>query len=497
MEKILLDTNMFIYLEDYTVTEDKVAILTKRLFDSDQYKIVIHPKTKEEILKISDSEKRAIFSSKISVYREIKSAPKATKEFNDTVGCNNSHDVIDNELLFSICRNCAQYLITNDKDLIKKSQKIGLSDRVLSIDQALEKFQEKAPEDVRKPVFINYQYLHELDINDAFFDSLKLDYAGFEEWFKEKQSKEAQAYVTEFDGKLTSFLMLKVENEDEDYKDFLKPFKPARRLKISTLKVADTGKRIGETFIKIIVEKAIKEDVDEIYVTVFDKQEFLIDMLESYGFKKYTKKKTPRSDGGIELENVLVKSMKNKENYYPFFEIDDNRIFLVPIRDKYHHLLFQESEKQFQLSLEDFQGKNVASNSLKKAYLCDSKIKQIQKGSILLFYSSGTKKYITSLGIVDAVFNKFDNFDEMFNLVKKRTAYDEHELRENFKNDKLVILFKLYYSFDNYVDFEFLKSNRIVNGAIQTIQHINKEQLLQILEKCKMKKEIYLIDKNT
>lgn len=426
MEKILLDTNMFIYLEDYAVTEDKVATLTKRLFDSDQYKIVIHPKTKEEILKISDSEKRAIFSSKISVYREIKSAPKATKEFNDTVGCNNSHDAIDNELLFSIYRNCAQYLITNDKDLIKKSQKIGLSDRVLSIDQALEKFQEKAPEDVRKPVFINYKYLHELDINDTFFDSLKVDYAGFEKWFKKKQLKEAQAYVT-----------------------------------------------------------------------VFDKQEFLIDMLESYGFKKYTKKKTLRSDGGIELENVLVKSMKNKENYYPFFEIDDNRIFLVPIRNKYHHLLFQESEKQFQLSLEDFQGKNVASNSLKKAYLCDSKIKQIQKGSILLFYSSGTKKSITSLGIVDAVFNKFDNFDEMFNLVKKRTAYDEHELRENFKNDKLVILFKLYYSFDNYVDFEFLKSNRIVNGAIQTIQHINKEQLLQILEKCKMKKEIYLIDKNT
>ena len=117
--------------------------------------------------------------------------------------------------------------------------------------------------------------------------------------------------------------------------------KPARRLKISTLKVSDTGKRIGETFIKIIVEKAIKENVEEIYVTVFDKQEFLIDMLESYGFKKYTKKRTTRSNGEIELENVLVKSMKNKENFYPFFEINDNRIFLVPIRSKYHHLLFR------------------------------------------------------------------------------------------------------------------------------------------------------------
>lgn len=62
MEKILLDTNMFIYLEDYAVTEEKVATLTKRLFDSDQYKIVIHPKTKEEILKIKEEEKRNIFS---------------------------------------------------------------------------------------------------------------------------------------------------------------------------------------------------------------------------------------------------------------------------------------------------------------------------------------------------------------------------------------------------------------------------------------------------
>lgn len=141
------------------------------------------------------------------------------------------------------------------------------------------------------------------------------------------------------------------------------------------------------------------------------------------------------------------------------------------------------------MSLEDFQGKNTASNSLKKAYLCYSKIKQIQKESILLFYSSGTKKAITSLGIVDAVFNKFNSFVELYNLVKKRTAYDEHELSKNYRNDKLVILFKLYYSFDNYVDFEFLKKSGIVNGAIQSIQHITKEQLLKILDKCKMTKK--------
>lgn len=36
MKKILLDTNMFIYLEDNKVIEQKILTLTKRLFDSDE-----------------------------------------------------------------------------------------------------------------------------------------------------------------------------------------------------------------------------------------------------------------------------------------------------------------------------------------------------------------------------------------------------------------------------------------------------------------------------
>lgn len=496
MEKILLDTNLFIYLEDYGVTDEKVVTLTKNLFDSEEYKIVIHPKTKEEVLKIKDEKKKKIFLSKISVYKEIKSAPKAPEDFHNLVGCKNTHDRNDNELLFSIYRNCAKYLITNDKDLLKKAKKINLSDRVLSIDQALENFKEKEYEEIKKPIFIEYKYLHELDINDSFFDSLRDDYKGFDEWFKKKQAIEAQAYVTERNGKITSFLMLKVENEDEKYDDFNKTFEPAKRLKVSTFKVSDNGKRIGETYIKIIIEEAIKEKVDEIYVTVFDKHEALIEKLEDYGFKKYTKKRTLKPDGTIELENVLVKSMKNKEEYYPFFEIGDKECFLVPIKEKYHKLLFQESEKNIQFSLDDMNGTNTASNSIKKAYLSNSNITKIKPGSILLFYASGSKKAITSLGIVDAVFNKFKDFEEMFDLVKKRTVYDEKELRKGYKNNKLVILFKLYYSFDNYVDLKFLKGSNIINGSPQSIQTITKDNLLKILERCKMDKEFYLLDKN-
>ena len=497
MERILLDTNMFIYIEEYDVIEDKIATLTKRLFDSEQYKIVIHPKTKEEVMKIKDERKRCIFCSKLSVYKEIESPPKVSEEFNQLVGCKNSHDLIDNELLFAISRNCAQYLITNDKDLVKKSSKVGLRDRVLSVEEALEKFKEHISETIKKPVFVKPKYLHELDINDHFFDSLKSDYATFEDWFIKKQKESSQAYVTESNGQITSFLMLKIEDENEKFEDYLEKLKPARRLKISTLKVQDEGKRIGETFIKIIVETAIKEKVEEIYVTVFDKQEHLIDMLEGYGFKRVTKKRTKKLNGTIELENVLVKSMVNKEPYYPFFKIGGNKMFLVPIQEKYHNLLFEESEKHFQLSMNDYEGKNTASNSIKKAYISDSNITKIHKGDILLFYSTGIKKAITSLGVVDGVFNKFDNFEEMYNLIRKRTAYDENELRKNYKETKLVILFQLYYSFKEYVDYEYLTNSGIIKGSIQSIQEIrDMEMFNKILEKCQFEKDIYLIDSN-
>lgn len=494
MKKILLDTNMFIYLEDNKVIEQKILTLTKRLFDSDEYKIVIHPKTIEECSKIKDNKKRNIFLSKISVYKEIKSPPKADKNFHSMLGFKNSHDIIDNELLFSVQRNCVHYLISNDKKMIKKAKKIGLDKRVLSIDEALEIFKENEVSKIRKPIFIDYKYLYELNINDPFFDSLKDDYDGFETWFASKQEKESMAYVSYQGEKITSFLMTKIENEEEDYSSFITPFEPGKRLKISTLKVADTGKRIGETFIKIIVREALKENVDEIYVTVFDKQEALIEMLENYGFEMKTKKKTLKANGNLELENVYVKSIKNKKEFYPFFKISNKKIYLVPIKEKFHKILFQESEKNVQLSLEDYLGTNTVSNSIKKAYICNSNNKDIEKGSILLFYTSEDKKAITSLGIVDAVFNNFNSFEELYCLVNKRTVYNESQLRTEFKNDSLVILFKLYYSFDKYVTYNFLISNNIIKGPIQRITKLkNPKDLIKILDECQMEKDVYLI----
>ena len=97
------------------------------------------------------------------------------------------------------------------------------------------------------------EYLINLDINDSFFDSLKKDYNNFEEWFKRKSLEETKCFVTYYDnGKISSILILKEENENENYNNFYRPFSEDKRLKICTFKVDNIGFGIGEYYLYII-----------------------------------------------------------------------------------------------------------------------------------------------------------------------------------------------------------------------------------------------------
>ena len=135
---------------------------------------------------------------------------------------------------------------------------------------------------------IKHALLKELDINDKFFDSLREDYYNFNDWFKKKQDNNTMCYVTMNNGNITSLLILKIEYEDEDYSNFTIPFNKSKRLKICTFKVINKGKGIGEEFINIINNEATINNVNEIYVTIYDKHKSLIILLKKNGFYKYT-----------------------------------------------------------------------------------------------------------------------------------------------------------------------------------------------------------------
>lgn len=153
---------------------------------------------------------------------------------------------------------------------------------------------------------IEERYLYELDINDTFFDSLKSDYKNFNEWFKIYNKR--KVYVTFSNNKITSFLMLKVEDKNEIY-EFNKEFIPKKRLKICTMKIIEKGLGIKDEFIKIIFDKAKELEVKEIYFTVFPKYTHLINFFSNCGFKYYCSKNTLDSKDETKEEYVYVRSL--------------------------------------------------------------------------------------------------------------------------------------------------------------------------------------------
>lgn len=480
MKKVLLDTNILIYREDHCVINEEVAKLTRILYDSDKCKLLIHPLSIEDINNMRNSKKKAVILSKINVYKKIVEPPIASAEFHNLVGKNKiPNDIIDNNLLFAVYRNCVDYLITNDKKLKRKSNLINLSSRVLTINEAINLLKPLEKKEISIPVFIKKEFLYNIDINDKFFDTLKKDYKGFKEWYKRKSLNEKQAYISRYNNKIGSFLMLKLEDENEKYLDFKKPFSKKKRLKISTFKVANTGNKIGETFIKIIVNEAILEKVEEIYITVFDKQSALINLLKEYGFNIYTKKETMKSNGKIELENVMVRNLK--DDNYPNVNTFNKRFFIVPIKQKFHEKLFPESEKQLQISFSDLYGLNTYSNGIKKAYICNSNIKKILSKDILIFYSSEEKKGITSIGVVDFVFDDFKNVIDLYKMANRRTVYNLSELERMFKSSTKLLMFKHHKSLKNHVSYKFLNENGILKRAPQSITEITLEQYKKII----------------
>ena len=62
-------------------------------------------------------------------------------------------------------------------------------------------------------------------------------------------------------GEIVAFLYLKREGADEDYSDIEPPFKRAQRLKIGTFKVVSNGYKLGERFLKIVFDNALRYSV--------------------------------------------------------------------------------------------------------------------------------------------------------------------------------------------------------------------------------------------
>ncbi|WP_439825989.1 hypothetical protein [Aeromonas caviae] len=296
-----------------------------------------------------------------------------------------------------------------------------------------------------------FQRFDRFSHEDSFFDTLKRDYREFPDWLKKKAGAGESAYVL-YDSmhKIDGFMYLKIEDEVDDIEPALPP---GKHLKIGTFKFNSKGSLRGQRFIKKAMDYAFKEEVDDIYVTVFEAHDYLIRLFERYGFILHGRKDTPN---GVELVYVrrLRVSQKDVLLDYPYITTDENKKYLLSIYPEFHTKLFPDSILRGESA--DIVEDVSYTNSIHKIYICGMKgVMAAKKGDLLVIYRTGDgagaarfRAVATSVCVVEEVRNihEFVSLDEFLAYCERFSVFSKHELIEIYNRKKYPYIIRFTYN---------------------------------------------------
>lgn len=438
--KVLLDTNIIIHRENSQVTNYSIGHLFYWL-DKLKCEKIIHPLSVKEIEKYNDKQAQELYKVKLSSYNRLsvheEIADSLLVVFKDADKTEN--DRIDTALLNTVFLKHVDLFITEDKKLRQKAEKIGLRDKVYSINHFITSASERNPSLIEyKALSVKQTHFGELDINDHFFDTFKKDYPGFEGWFARKCDEEA--YICNDDkNNILGFLYLKTEEETEAYPYMQPAFLPKRRLKVGTFKVESTGFRLGERFIKIIFDNALKRKVDEIYVTLFeDRQELgaLQELFERWGFFRYGKNTSTGKEEAVFVKrlNTYDSTLSPKKNF-PNIQRNVGK-FIMPIEARWHTHLIPDSQLRTE-NLVNFLGKDACKYALQKVYVSWAPSTNGAKpGDLVFFYRMGEtegrkgfESVLSTLCFIDEIKRDFKSENELLRYCQNRSVFSEADLK--------------------------------------------------------------------
>ncbi|PIN83398.1 hypothetical protein COV61_03200, partial [Candidatus Micrarchaeota archaeon CG11_big_fil_rev_8_21_14_0_20_47_5] len=466
--RVLVDTNIFIYREGHSVLPENLQQLEKKLREN-AIQILVHPESLNEVKTDANEERREINLSKITAYPTLEGPTYAfgkDTEFDSKIGApKNENEQTDNALLYSVYRNAIDYFITNDVEIIKKAAKVDLSDRVLEIDDALDLFRRLYPDGTRPaaPPALQEIPISMIDINEPILGTLRKEYYDFDEWFKKISRKGRKAWVYhDSEMKLRAIMTYKLEEDALELQN--ETVEPKKRLKICLLKSEAQGQKIGELFLKMAFEFALKNGVRDLYLTHFvTEQDRLVNLIQDYGF--YCIGKTKKYGDGVFYKRIYpegkeqetLESVSMDKLFYPAL-YDGTKVnkFLIPIQPQFHERLFIEQPRTPKLM--EYQGEMIIEgNSITKAYLSNAITLRLKPGDVLLFYLSGGRSQITCVGSVEKAYSRQTDSSQVQKQVGKRTVYSFAEIKEMTKKPTLVIIFRWHFNLKKPVDYENLK----------------------------------------
>ena len=370
---------------------------------------------------------------------------------------------------------------------------MGIADCAFTIEAFLEKVTAENPELVDYNVLAVKRVLFgQVDVGEEFFDGFREEYGGpaFNKWFNKKADE--AAYVCYEGRALVAFLYLKVEGLDENYSDINPSFRPKRRLKIGTFKVELNGYKLGERFLKIVFDNALRQNVEEAYVTIFPQtigRQRLIKILEDFGFKKHGTKVSPYGTETVYVRDMTPKfDAQDPKLTFPYVS-RSSRAFIVPIWPKYHTSLLPDSILKTE-SPADFVEQEPHRNAIRKVYVSRSVFRNLQTGDVLVFYRTGGKYkgVATTLGIVEDVYRTIRDEAHFINLCRKRSVFSDKELREqwnfNKSNRPFIVGFLYAYSLRRRPTLKELIDNGIIRdieSVPRGFERITSDQFAKIL----------------
>lgn len=333
----------------------------------------------------------------------------------------------------------------------------------------------------------------EIDLSDSFFDSLRTSYPEFDQWFRKKATAGDSAYVFySKDGGVSDFLYLKLE--DEEITDVLPVLPQNRRLKVGTFKLLSRGTRRGERFMKKIMDRAVAESVDEIYVTIFPTEglQYLIKSFEKFGFVHVADK--PHENNISEY--VLVKNLSELTGDiikdYPFVRTDNTNKYLLSIKPEYHTRLFPDSilnNESYDL-VQDI----TPTNGIYKIYICwMPDVSSLKRGDIIViyrtsdglgsaYYRSVATSICTVLEIKD--YRDFSDLNDFLNYTKY-SVFSESDRQKWYQNRKDFIVIKMLYNVaftKRVIRKDLLEKVNISSEAYWGFCPLSEDQFNKIIE---------------
>lgn len=479
--RFLLDTNILIPLEDSKIVLEPNLANFVRLASSNGHVLLYHPASERDIERDVNEERKRTTLTRLQRYERLENPPLCPWNTDTT----NENDAADNEILYALERGAVHGLVTEDRGIHRKAIARNMGDKIYYIQTAedyLRRLSSVTPVSLPN---IREVSLYQIDVNHAFFDSLREAYQPFNQWYDRAARAGRRAWIYGEDNEHPQALCIYDVQTNERITAEGRIL-TGRALKLCTFKVGESvrGQKIGELFLKAAFRYATDNGLTNIFITAKPgQQEFLVDLLHDFGFEL-----AGVADNGDE---VYVKShpvtpplqgalnaFEYSRIYFPHYQ-DDVAVkkFLVPIRPAYHNILFPD-HGVWQGDLFGGAGPTVG-NAIKLAYLCHAQQNTMTPGDLVLFYRSDDVKAVTSIGIVER-FEISNDHEEIASIVRRRTVYNLDQIRLMAEKHTKVLLFRLIGHFPRNIPYTWMRNQRIVNGPIQSISAVDDENFRAI-----------------